>query len=177
MDPVELVTPRLRLRLPDARDTDAVTAACQDPEVQRWVPVPSPYAREHAEQWIAGAAESWARDEELRFVVVDRTGDSLVGAMGLHARSPGMREIGFWTAPGARRRGFTVEAARRICRWGFEDLGLHRVEWLALVGNEGSRAVAQRAGFVLEGTLRHGILHRGTPCDAWIAGLLPGDPS
>jgi hypothetical protein len=32
--------------LPIANDDEAVFEACQDPEIQRWVPVPVPYGRE-----------------------------------------------------------------------------------------------------------------------------------
>src|SRR5436190_22510813 len=41
----------LRPKRPE--DADAITAACQDPEIPRWTLVPSPYTREHAVEWIA----------------------------------------------------------------------------------------------------------------------------
>ena len=47
----------LTLRPPKPEDAEAVTAACQDPEIQRWTLVPSPYRREHAEAWLASAPE------------------------------------------------------------------------------------------------------------------------
>jgi RimJ/RimL family protein N-acetyltransferase len=177
MEPVELLTERLALRPPRPEDAPDVTRACQDEETQRWLPLPTPYERKHADEWIAQAPENWAADGELKFVAVERAGGSLVGAMSLHAREPGMREIGYWTAPWARRRGFTVEAALRICRWGFDDLALRRIEWQAEVGNTGSRAVAERVGFRVEGTLRARLVHRGSPVDGWVAGLLPSDLS
>ncbi|RIJ43967.1 N-acetyltransferase, partial [Clavibacter lycopersici] len=40
MDPVTLRTPRLTLRPPALGDVDAITAACQDPAIRRYVPVP-----------------------------------------------------------------------------------------------------------------------------------------
>jgi RimJ/RimL family protein N-acetyltransferase len=180
MDPVELVGDRVLLRLPRLADAAEIERACQDAEIQRWVPVPRPYGPEHAREWVEGAPGSWAAEQELRFVVVERDGvermeGRLVGAMGLGARHPGMREIGFWTAPWARRQGRTADAARTVCRWGFQTLGLHRIEWLAKVGNHGSRAVAERVGFRFEGTLRAGMDFRGAPADAWVAGLLPTD--
>ena len=38
----------ITLRPPDEADIDAIYQACQDPEIQRWTGVPSPYHREHA---------------------------------------------------------------------------------------------------------------------------------
>ena len=43
-----------------------------------------------------------------------------------------------------------------VCRWGFGALGLARVDWFAEVGNAGSRRVAEKAGFTIEGVLRRG---------------------
>ena len=49
MDTRQLCTRRLLLEAPSATDIDAITAACQDPDIQRWVPIPVPYARQEAE--------------------------------------------------------------------------------------------------------------------------------
>lgn len=43
-----LTGPRVRLRPWWDDDVDAVFAACQDAEIQRWTEVPVPYRREHA---------------------------------------------------------------------------------------------------------------------------------
>ncbi|WP_420783537.1 GNAT family N-acetyltransferase, partial [Streptomyces sp. LPB2020-019-1HS] len=48
MDPVTLTTDRLVLRTFRPQDTDAVYVAARDPEIQRWVTLPSPYLPEHA---------------------------------------------------------------------------------------------------------------------------------
>ena len=165
---------RVTLRLPQPGDVARVFAACQDPAIQHWVPIPVPYERKHAEWWVDTAAEQWRTAAELRFVVAGKDGD-LIGAMGLHAREAGMRELGYWTAPPARRAGLTAEAARLLCEWAFDELKLRRIEWLAAVGNVGSLRVAEKTGFVLEGTMRARLEHRREVRDAWVAGLLPSD--
>lgn len=48
MDPVTLTTDRLLLRSVGPHDTDTVYEAVQDPDIQRWTTIPSPYLREHA---------------------------------------------------------------------------------------------------------------------------------
>jgi RimJ/RimL family protein N-acetyltransferase len=68
-----------------------------------------------------------------------------------------------------------TEAARLVCRFGFEMLGLRRIEWWARVGNEPSRRVAEKLGFTMEGTCRARLLHRGERVDAWVGGLLAGE--
>jgi predicted acetyltransferase len=145
-EPVELSPRRLACCVQHVRTTrPTYTRACQTTRRSGGSRCRA-VERQHADEWIARAPEGWAADGELKFVVVERANGALVGAMSLHAREPGMREIGYWTAPWARRRGFTVEAARRICRWGFEELALRRIEWQAVVGNTASRAVASASG-------------------------------
>jgi RimJ/RimL family protein N-acetyltransferase len=177
MDPVELSDDRLLLRLPVRTDVDDITLACQDPELQRWIPVPVPYERVHGEQWVDDTRSSWRADRELRWVIVARDGSlrGPVGAIGLHARDATMREVGFWMAPWARGRGIMTDAVRLACRWGFDELGLGRIEWWANVGNHASRRVAQKVGFTMEGTVRARLLHRGERVDGWCGGLLPGE--
>lgn len=175
MDPVELCDDRLVLRLPRPADVDAVTRACQDRELQRWVPVPVPYESVHAQQWVADTERCWQADEELRWVVTDRDTDQVMAAVGLHPRDESMREIGYWTAPWARGSGVMTAAARLACAWGFDQLGLGRIEWWSNVGNVASRRVAEKLGFRFEGTVRARLLHRGVRVDGWGAGLLPGE--
>jgi len=180
MDPAPLRDERLLLRAPEDRDTTDIVTACQDAQLQRYIPVPVPYLREHAESWIAQAAPMWAERAELRWAVTDAAPggtERFLGVISLHPEGDGMREIGYWTTPWARRRGYTTGAVRLVCRFGLGPLGLARIEWLAAVGNEGSRRVALKAGFVMEGVLRSRLVVRDVRHDAWIAGLLPGDLS
>ncbi len=176
MDPVELSDDRLLLRLPAEEDVEAVTRACQDAELQRWIPVPVPYERAHAVEFVASRPERWAAaDGEMTFAITGRDDGMLLGMVGLHAHDATMREIGFWTAPWARGRGVMTDAARLVCRFGFDVLGLQRIEWWAGVGNHGSWRVAEKLGFQREGTCRSRLLHRGDRVDGWVAGLLAGE--
>lgn len=174
--PVELTSNRLVLRMPVESDVDAITQACQDPDIQRWIPVPVPYEREHAVAFVEDCAEQWAAGTgAMTWAVLDAAGGHLVGMASLHARDAGMKELGFWTAPWARGKGVMTEAATLVCRYAFEVLGMGRVEWWAAVGNEASRRVAEKVGFQVEGTCRARLAHRGQRLDGWVAGLLPDD--
>jgi RimJ/RimL family protein N-acetyltransferase len=167
---------RVRLRPWRSDDTDAVFAACQDPEVQRWTQVPVPYRRADAEGFVGPvAAQTWAEGGAL-FAVEPRGGGALLGSMGLHHLQHGLGAVGYWTAPAARGQGYTAEALRVLSRWVVESLGAVRVEALVLAGNTGSRRVALRAGFQGEGTLRRRLVHRGERVDVVMLSLLDTDP-
>ncbi|MFI6108540.1 GNAT family N-acetyltransferase [Streptomyces sp. NPDC051310] len=175
MEPLALTTGRLLLRPFAPDDTDAVHAACQDPAIQRWTNVPSPYERHHAEQWTGVVVpEGWHTGRSLDFAVVTPADGALVGAVGIRGEGP-VREVGYWTAAEHRGNGYTLEAVTALARWAFTEQGCGRLEWRAEVGNTGSRAVAEKAGFRLEGVLRAALPHKGTLRDCWVGALLPSD--
>jgi RimJ/RimL family protein N-acetyltransferase len=166
MEPTTLITEQLILRPFEPADTDAVYAACQDPEIPRWTSVPSPYTREHAVGFVAQTCpDGWRDDRLYNFAVTAKDDGRLVGSMGLVRlellRAPQRQaELGYWTVKEARGRGYTAQAASAVVRWAFEELGVERLEWLAEAGNNGSRAVALKTGFRR---------------DLWAGSLLPSD--
>jgi RimJ/RimL family protein N-acetyltransferase len=175
MDPVILNTERLLLRTVGPQDTDAVYEAAQDPDIQRWTTIPSPYLREHAEAFVGQVVpDGWADASTFTFGVFLPSGE-LVGMLGLAMRSLGVAEVGFWAARAHRGNGYVTEATLAASRWAFTQLSVDRVEWRAEVGNAGSRAVAERAGFTIEGVLRSAINHMGALRDCWVGSLLPSD--
>jgi RimJ/RimL family protein N-acetyltransferase len=181
MEPVSLTTDRLILRPFGPDDVEAVRAACQDPEIPRWTTVPSPYTRGHAHEFVTRTCpDGWRLDTLYNFAVTTREEGHLVGAMGLVRlaelnTAERQAELGYWTAKEQRGRGLTAEAAGAVVRWAFEELGVERLEWYAEAGNTGSRAVALKTGFRMEGTMRGKIVHQGTRRDAWVGALLPSD--
>ena len=172
MQQTDITCGRLMLRPWSPDDEDAVLAACQDPEIQRWTSVPSPYLREHAHLWVTEKAASlWETGEAATWGIFDATTAALLGTVGLHDISGGVAEVGYWCVAEARGRGVTSEALAAVCRWGFGALDLERINWVAFVGNEGSRAVALTCGFTIaEQTHPHD--HRGVAVEAWEGRLL-----
>ncbi|WP_431783999.1 GNAT family N-acetyltransferase [Streptomyces chumphonensis] len=180
MEPVTLRTERLHLRPFEQRDAEAVFAACQDTEIARWTTVPYPYARKHAEDFVVNIGPAGWRDATLYTFGAFTPDGTLVGSTGLVNTaklytSDRTAELGYWTVREQRGRGYTVEAARAVVDWAFTSLGAERLEWYAHVGNEASRAVARRLGFVMEGVHRARTVHRGERRDDWSASLLPSD--
>jgi RimJ/RimL family protein N-acetyltransferase len=186
MDLQNLHTDRLHLRPLSEPDIPAVYAACQDPEIQRWTTVPSPYRPQDAEEFVGQyVPKGWSEDTAYTFGLFPKAGGAepedggadgeLAGAIGLMSRGTGVYEIGYWAVPEQRGHGYVHEAAVRVCHWAFDTLKARRVEWRATEGNVPSRAVAEKAGFRFEGTLRNAGLHQGAVHNEWIAGLIPED--
>ncbi|MGW2302854.1 GNAT family N-acetyltransferase [Streptomyces sp. NPDC001809] len=176
MEPITLTTDRLRLRNFVPADADAVYALCQDPDIRRWTVVPDPYTRQDAELFLNHLVpDGWREDTEYAFAVEPLAGGALLAAVSLTSRGMGVWEVGFWLAGEHRGHGYMTETVRAVAHWAFTGLGCTRLVWRAEVGNTGSRAVAERVGFVFEGAQRAGLTNKGTLRDGWIAALLPSD--
>ncbi|WP_371678301.1 GNAT family N-acetyltransferase [Streptomyces sp. NBC_01276] len=179
MEPTTLRTTRLDLRPFAPSDEDEVYAAAQDPDIQRWTMVPSPYERAHAKTFVNELVPTgWREETGFPFAVRLGAGGPLVAAVGVYVHTAfGEKsyEVGYWATREHRGNGYMAEALDGVARWAFTELGAVRLEWRAEVGNEGSRAVAEKAGFRFEGTLRAALLRNGTARDCWIGAVLPSD--
>jgi RimJ/RimL family protein N-acetyltransferase len=153
----------LLLRPKRPEDADAITAACQDPEIPRWTLVPSPYTRAEAEQFIAAGEADAAAGTAVNLLAVDAADGRLLGSFSLMelARAPRYGEIGYWVAAPERGRGIAPRAVRLLTGWAQAELGLQRVEILAHRDNAPSRRVAEKAGYRDSGVLR--ACPRGNP--------------
>lgn len=177
MEPITLTTERLLLRTFTVEDTEAVYQSCQDADIQRWTTVPSPYERQHAVEFTEHMVpDGWRNSTMYTFAVLPREGGPLMASIAVTLRTfSGTWEIGFWTGKEYRGRGVMTESVAAVSHWAFVRLGATRLEWRAEVGNKGSRAVAEKAGFRIEGELRAALLNKGTLRDVWVGSLLPSD--
>lgn len=178
MEKFSLHTPNLDLVPPVPEDAEAVFAACQDRETQRWVPIPVPYSREHALEYVTVHTDTtWNEGTEYTWAI--RSSGTLAGVVGLYRLGNGSGDLGFWMDPAFRGKGLLTEACNAVLDYSLaespEGLGLVRVGWNAYAGNIGSARVAQKLGFRFEGVSRLGAALRGELRDDWGASLLASD--
>lgn len=84
-------------------------------------------------------------------------------------------ELGYWTVPEQRGRGFVPRAVRLLSDWAFADLGVERMQLGTFPGNGSSERVAEKCGFTREGLLRAWTEQRGVRRDVTMWSLLPGE--
>jgi RimJ/RimL family protein N-acetyltransferase len=108
----------------------------------------------------------------VAFAIMDTRSGELAGCCGVDDWTKAdVAQFGYWIAANARGRGYATRAAILLTRWLFE-LGAARVFLTIVAGNEESVAVARRAGFVYEGTMRSHGVWQGRRCDVmWFAAL------
>ena len=125
---------------------------------------------EFASRWRAfGAAEP---PSGVAFAITDAASGGLVGCCGVDDWSKAdVAQFGYWIGPRARGRGYATRAVALLTKWLFE-LGAARAFLTVEADNEASAAVARRAGFVHEGTMRAHSVWRGERIDVmWFAAL------
>ena len=173
MDRQTIAAGWLTLRPFTPADIPWVYEVLLDPVVQRFMQVPSPYRLEDAafhveHEYIAGG-DGGRRAE---FLAEDAATATRLGRVGLHLGEPGAAEVGYWVDPRARKRGVATTAVRAVCRWAVTTAGIELIEWRCEAGNIASRRVAEKAGFLIEATLRKRRVRHGVRVDEWVGSLL-----
>ena len=69
-------------------------------------------------------------------------------------------------------QGYATEAVKRIIAFGFEELGLERIEARFIEGNESSFKLMQRVKMTLEGTVRNGVKAKGKYHNVGVCSIL-----
>jgi RimJ/RimL family protein N-acetyltransferase len=177
VQPPLIETERLRLDAITPADTDAVFAYCQDPDVQRWVPIPAPYPRDSAVFFTGEYATKGNGDEFTLWAIRSISDSALLGAIEMRHQPLRGGSIGYWLGAPHRGLGLMTEAVEALVEYAFADGGLEldRLEWEAVVGNVASAIVARRAGFRFEGSRRSSSVFRDRRVDTWYAGILRTD--
>lgn len=158
------------------RHIDDITTACQDPETLRWLPLPSPYRREHAADFVNEIApREQAEGGGIVFAIeVDGRLHGCIDLKGTDWAS-GVAEIGYWVAPWGRGSGLAGRAAARLSEWAIREVGLERIVIRAASGNRASQRAAEVAGFTNEGVARNAGYVRDGRVDLVVYSLIRSD--
>jgi RimJ/RimL family protein N-acetyltransferase len=81
-------------------------------------------------------------------------------------------DVNIVVGPPHQGRGYGTDAMRVLVRYGFLELGLHRIELKVFAFNERAVAAYTKAGFVLEGRRRQRVFHGGAFHDDLIMAVL-----
>lgn len=158
-----------------AGDARAVFAACQDPLIARFIPIPQPYTQADAETFVEIRRQDWTRGDERSFAIVDTSTGELLGAIARHGPSGHRATFGYWLVAHARGRGIATRALRLITDWTVATTEVVRLDLYTDLENDASRRVAERVGFEREGVRRAWDLDReGRPVDVVFYVLVAG---
>jgi RimJ/RimL family protein N-acetyltransferase len=133
-----------------------LASVVEDPEVQRFTRIPVPTPPDFPARWLAGYEAGRENGTRVGFAVVDdMSGEHLGLALApTIEQEAATAELGYLVAPAARGRGVATAALALLSEWALTELGLQRLELRIAVGNDASKRVAERCGYVREGVLR-----------------------
>ena len=156
MEQPVLQTARLLLRpfaLSDAFDLQRLAGA---PEVaDTTLNMPHPYEDGMAEQWISSQPALFDAGEAVRSAVTLLDSKELIGGVGLGVTPRHRRaELAYWLGVPFWSQGYMTEAAGALMRYGFAEMGLHKITASHFARNPASGRVMQKLGMTQEGLLR-----------------------
>ena len=172
-------TPRLLLRPLDGGDVDAIFSIKGDSRVT------DPYGTEpHAsvevtKRWVEARLADHRNGDSITWVIATKDGGAVIGdcCYWHFDRTSMVAEIGYELHPDHWGKGTMSEALPPVLRFGFEGLGLHRIEACPLAENAPSKNLLLGLGFKYEGALRDRVLFKGRFVGQHYYGLLRGDAS
>jgi ribosomal-protein-serine acetyltransferase len=172
----------VRIRRYRADDAPVLFEAARESvgELSAWLSWCHPdYALEESRAFVLSSEAAWEQRDAFGFAVLDAGTGLFLGGVGLSRinRANNFANLGYWVRSSQTGRGVATAATLLAADFGFQDLGLNRIEILAAVGNVASRRVAEKAGAQREGVLRSRIVLHGRPHDAALYSLIAADMS
>ncbi len=157
-------------------DLDGLFRCFSDPDATEFItdPVDRPEALEGVlEEFIHGHESGTA----LNWAVVEKGTGLYAGSVSLQEFSfhDGSAETAFELLTEHRGKGLMTSALSAAVEYGFDALGLHRIEARVAEGNRRAERLLYRVGFRLEGTLRDALLLHGAHRNVNVFGLLSSD--
>ena len=148
----------------------------EDADVQRYTMVPVPVPAGFEREWLERYEEGRADGTREGFAIVDDDGSFLGLALAFAIDSEGREvELGYALTPAARGRGVATWALRELTEWAVRQLDPARIQLQISADNEASKRVAERAGYVYEGTLRSVHFKQGNRQDLEVWSRIAGD--
>lgn len=178
---------RVRLRPQELEDAAQFAEWFSNPDLMQWLAVPPFQMSLAAEEAHVRSklTNDWEHGVNFAIEATD-VGDEpvLLGNAELRLISPVTRlgDLGIAIGnPEYWSRGYGEDVVRTICRYGFEDLDLHRIGLTAAGHNARATRAYEKVGFVVEGSMRESRYVSGRYYDTTVMGLLrsefeSGDP-
>jgi RimJ/RimL family protein N-acetyltransferase len=168
----------IRLRAWEPEDEPAIFRWINDPEVTEYLHARYPFSHAQERDWLVRTGTPGYG--QASFAVETLAGSRLIGSCGLHASSPENRSAVLGIMIGEKDcwdGGYGTDVMRTLCRFGFEQMNLHRIELDVFAPHARARHVYEKIGFKVEGVRREAHYQSGRYFDFVTMGLLEGELS
>ena len=158
-----LETERLILRKISKKDLQDIFTYGSNPKVSQRVSWETHKSKVDTENFIEHVLEGYSQNNKALWGIELKSTCRLVGTIDFvtvnlkHKKA----EIGYVLSEDVWGNGLTTEATKKILEYGFETLGLVRIQARCFVENIGSQRVMEKSGMSFEGIIRKGMFAKG----------------
>jgi diamine N-acetyltransferase len=166
---------RIRLRGVERTDVPKSFEWINDPEVNEGLAIYLPMSLKDEEQWFEQIAQREQAEKPMAIEVSEGEGWKLVGNCGvfniewMHRAA----ELGIMIGDkSVWNKGYGTETMQLLVQHGFETLNLNRIYLRVYSTNPRAIRAYEKAGFIMEGTLRQAVYKHGKYSDVHIMSVL-----
>lgn len=158
-----LETERIRLRPLSIRDASQVFEYASEPDVAKFVTWEHHRTLSDSMHFLHQITQQYKEGIVSPWGIVYKEENRLIGTGGYHwwHKEHARAEFGFAISSAYWNRGLMTEALAEIIRFGFEIMGLNRIEASCYPENSASEKVMVKCGLTFEGTIRESVFIKG----------------
>lgn len=177
LPPIE--TQRLILRKISISDADDVFECARDPEVAQYVTWEAHKSIDDTIKYLAAMEENPKNKQLYPWAIVNKADNKVMGGCAFMNWAPeqSRAEIGYMIGKKYWNKGYMTEALREVISFGFNKMGLNRIEALCMLDNAASVKVLEKVGMKFEGVLRQHLFAKGRFYDMKIYSILKSEHS
>lgn len=173
----EIETRRLLLRkgrMADARD---IYEYSKDPDVAKYVLWEAHRSIQESKAYLRYLIRQYRMGGAGSYVIVQKQTGRVIGTIGFMWIQPeyASAEVGYSLAKDCWNQGYMTEALEAVIKYGFDQIGLNRIEGQHDVRNQASGIVMEHVGMTKEGTLRQRIVNKREFIDVDLYAILRRD--
>lgn len=154
-----LKTDRIQLRKPVAKDIPHITEYANNSRIaEMTLNTPYPYQERDAVFWLNMANEGFRDQSKYIFAISLLPIDEFIGGISLRINKRFNRaELGYWIGEPFWNNGYATEATKEVLKFGFEEIGLHKVLATHFLRNPASGKVLAKNGMIKEAQLKEHV--------------------
>jgi [ribosomal protein S5]-alanine N-acetyltransferase len=160
-------TKRLRIRPLEEGDAEAIFAIKEDGNVTERYGQEPHTSLDMTRRWVSSRLNGDTQRDSVFWVFERRKEAGAIGSCCFwhFDKESNCAELGYELNRAHWRKGMMSEVLPPVLTYGFEEMGLHRIEACPLAENTPSRKLLLKLGFKYEGKLRERVYFRGRYLD------------
>ena len=173
----ELKSPRLKMSALSEEHVPMIYEMRQNHRVNRFTTEDLPNSLDSAKDYVEHVNDRFLRKEQLMWAGELSASGDFIGTSGFlnFDLQHGCAEFGGEMMPPFWGKNIAMEAMQAILNYGFQVIGLNRIETRVHPGNRGGIYLLEAAGFKKEGVLRQAQKGKDGFTDIFLYGLLEGE--